>query len=859
MPDAKVVASPKGLLEENTGKTNEQGERVIDIVTVGLVFVQAQLTSWRSKKVLVDTHPHSETFVQLALEKIPDQPRMNDDAENGIDDNEEKVSKSEVRFIDATDVSSGGVSPVEVLNQLASDRTLTSLVRFFPMVTESALSPGGLSIAGGSPFANQLFVDGVRMTDPVDGRILVPINVDSIAELRLSSSGLDAEFGFLNGGRIDVTTFAGADEFHVDGSVWVSPAELALLDEADVTLQSRAEANLLVTGPIIRKKLWFLTSVSLKDVNADTPFNPESFSGIGQEPSARGVNLLGKLMYKPFSWQRFSLVINGDPQWASAILQDELVDESAERQRFSGGMASGLVSRTRLSDGMWWTTSLGYRANRKEFLPQSGSLDQPAHINAETGRITENDSLFSKDLRHRVEVNSSLSVRVPDLFGRHLFKAGAEAILHWNIYDENQTGGRTYIDRADGSPYLVSVLSGNQEKWTWGNQGSLFIQDRWQPFSSVTIRAGLRFDSARAYTDANVAGFEIFNFNTFSPRLGVAWDPFDDGTIVLRGGYFHYVDTGRLEFARSVGTEAVSDYYAYNDATGEYDVFVEQKTAGRSQVFSPGMEPPGVHELMLGGRFVAFSDAVFGTDLIYRRREKSFEDAGANLIWNENGSDVIGYTDGASAPVFELGTFEAAYSDYLAAVFTFQKRVDEDWSLMFNYTFSSLTGTSEGFPSSSLDNTRQAKYSLGPLVDDIRHNAQLHATYDFPLGVSVGISLLYLSGRPVAKRFYNSAFNDYTDLRAPRGTDPISLDDPNDDEDLRLPDQLTANVRLIWRLKKLTGQDLWLTVDVLNLFNQRAVIEVEERDLPSTAETRFMTPLRRAPPLRAQASLRFRF
>jgi len=842
---ATVTQSRHRMQRKAHLQTPASGTVAFDVLAPVTMRVQATLHSQTSSPIDVDVHPDRESVVRLVLGETP-----------VVTNDEDPPLRSSARVIDTTALAGGGVVALDARERLATFRTVQNLARLSPQVVDSSLSPGGLSIAGGSPFGNQVFLDGVRITDPVDGTFALPVNFDAISQLRLLSSGLDAEHGFVHGGRIDVSTVQGTDEFHVDGSVWYAPEELALVEGDADAVSSQASANLLVTGPIQPGKLWFHVSAHLQDRNAAMPFNPESFQGVGVEPSERTVHLLGKLMWRPTAWQRLSFYVSGDPQWAASILQDDLVDDAAERQQFSGGMASGLTSHTRLLDGLWWTTTIGYRANRLELFPQSGRTDIPAHVDTSTGRVTDNDLLHTDDLRHRLELDSSVTYRAPDFFGRHLVKFGVEAMAHWNLFQIQRTGGQTYYDGADGTPLTLHVAQNPGPQLVWGNQGAMFVQDRYQPFESFTVRAGLRLDSARAYTEDNL---ELFNFNSLSPRIGVAWDPFNDGTIVLRTGYFHYVDTGRLDAARQVGRGLVDNVYAYNPATSEYDVFVEQRTSGRPSTFMPGMQPPGIHELVIGGRFVAFDDAVFGADGIFRRRERSFEDAGSNLLWNADGTDVIAFSDGGSSPVFEFGTFDEAYADYLAAVFLFEKRVADDWSLMANYTFSALTGTSEGFASTALDNARQAPFAYGPLADDIRHNAQLHATYDFPLGVSVGMSLLYTSGRPISKLHYNAAFDDYTDLRAPRGIDPQDPNDPTDDVDLRLPDQMTANLRLRWSLQELTEQDILLTVDVFNLFHQRAILEVEQRDLPVTAETRFLEPLKIAPPLRAQVSLRYRF
>ena len=157
--------------------------------------------------------------------------------------------------------------------------------------------------------------------------------------------------------------------------------------------------------------------------------------------------------------------------------------------------------------------------------------------------------------------------------GRHSFRTGGELRLgrdgatlhHWErpgyffqsildfIDDEVFTEDRA-VDPATGLP---TVAYGKYLTNEWG----LFFQDNWKVRSNLTLNLGLRYDNfgnpkkdaipyngiilgagstrAEQVRNAKVGTIERLydtDWNNFAPRLGVTWDPSNEGRIVIRGG-----------------------------------------------------------------------------------------------------------------------------------------------------------------------------------------------------------------------------------------------------------------------------------------------------------------------------------
>jgi hypothetical protein len=792
-------------------------------------------------------------------------------------------------MVDTTRTSQGLSIRPEFTDRTVTSRDYQGVSFFVPGVVNGASAPGNPSIHGGTPFSNVYLLDGLNITDPVTQTFSTNFNFDAIGELQVLTGGLDAEYGSTLGGLLNIVTKSGGDKFEADGSVYWEPKELYLTDPGESIDSNRLIANLTVGGPIIKKKLWFLASGQYIDSTSQTPLEAPVFPGIDELP-ARRFNAfygLGKLTWSVLPWQKLSVLVQGDPTWITNEKQDPSAHPDAERQRFQGGVKIIGKSETTLSDNLLWQTMVGYGNNRIHIFPMSNDFTKPGHTNLQTGTATVNDTRLVDDNRYRLQLNSHLTYFLDDFFGDHEIKAGVEGTVAWYTTDDSVPGnaascteavpalrgkpvaGCVFTDnginrvgsRLDGpgDPFQITVFQDPLRKLVTSNLVSLFLQDTWRPFRSLTIRPGLRFDSSRGYNDELDGGEEIFNFNSLSPRVGVAWDPFGDGKTVVRGGYYMYHETGLLTIPDFVGRGQSSLTYQFDDVTGQYTRFVREQGGENAVIFKPGMTAPVMHEVIFGVQRELFDDTALAVDFTFRRRQNMFEDDESNVIWNERGNEAVGFVNGDPRFIFNVGTPAEAMGQYIGMDLIFQKRLSDNWQALATYTLARLEGTVENLVTYSFDNPRQREFEYGFLGDDIRHRARLTMSYDLPYGFQVGGTAIYQSGRPESKFFLNNFYGDFLDRRAARGFNPNNLDDPNDDTEIRLPDTFIVNTRLAWRLKELTTQDIWLIADVFNLLNTRPTTSIENRDLPPGSPTVFGQALSRGAPTNVSLALRYMF
>ena len=88
------------------------------------------------------------------------------------------------------------------------------------------LNPGTISINGQREFSNAFTVNGSDAEEDVNAGTAIIPNLDSVAEFRILTSNVDAEYGGHSGGQINVVTKSGTNAYHGDAFEFVRNTNL---------------------------------------------------------------------------------------------------------------------------------------------------------------------------------------------------------------------------------------------------------------------------------------------------------------------------------------------------------------------------------------------------------------------------------------------------------------------------------------------------------------------------------------------------------------------------------------------------------------------------------------------------------
>jgi hypothetical protein len=636
--------------------------------------------------------------------------------------------------IDIASSSVPSTYDAELIEDLPKARNFYDLIQLSPGMSNSDQKWDRTVAFGSNQQSNVWLVDGINQTAPESGSSWTRVNPEAIQEVQVLGIGAPAEFGNATGGVFNVVTKQGGNRFR--GSVnmyWQPPA----LTDTNVELENTpyptyarnkyVDGSGTLGGPIKRDRLWFFSAVQFQRDNAAQPgLNPDV------QPDQVLNYYLGKLSSRIGDNNFLNATFHTD-YWDWPYVTSPRTTPSASSGEQGHTYSWSADWRTILSDRTYVEARYGGFWGNDWADSWTGSTE-PAFIDytpPDGGPATYSGGVWWpwSYTNSNQTANVAMSHYADDfLAGDHDFRLGVE--YSRGKFDTRLAGGYDgtyyyhwggYYAKVEGDPYAKRGL----------NTGvSAFIDDTWSIGNDVTLNLGVRFDhnggefpdepllTRESFGDIPqwresgeyLPGFKVVDWNNISPRIGAAWAPFDDGSLVVRGFYGTFYDgnvAGNWSTPPPSGSPILQQWW-YNPASGLYEWPGWSYEAGNSG-FDPDLRAPRTDQVTFGIE-KSFADTFsVGAQYIYKYSKDLVGWELVGGVWDEvpftdpftgQGYTLLSmveqpiYRKGNSPGVVAPGGEDKYWQRYQGLVFTFRKRpgAGGNWGLYASYTYSKSEG-----------------------------------------------------------------------------------------------------------------------------------------------------------------------
>jgi hypothetical protein len=706
------------------------------------------------------------------------------------------------------------------------------LINVFRDVLETTPGTTASRRVRGAPVRGTLFTqDGFEIKEQFP-------SARSSAALEIQTAGYGADAPTASGGIVNLVTRSGSNRsvFEMTLAGDASFARLGLDRGEPSAGTKRLLINPTISGPIVQDRLWYHLNVETLFLQEPQPRDPllvlpETKPFFNVIPK-----VTGKVSWQVNSRNKIDVVFNGDWPYQRNNRRNPGISDEAQADRLAERYFTGVIWQSTLTDALLFRSQVGYGAFHEHIYPSNcrsqpdvcytiPNIRQRLPTALEFGNAPTHNR---NDLRYVQFINTLEYFLSTKTAGDHSFKLYDKVYLEEDARDVSQNGNLFYEYAGTiatntttfyaNDPRLEAPRFGNFASSVTVLKHQLTASDTWKINRHFTATPAASLVQASA---TNSAG--TFPFNNFAvvPAISAVWDIEGDGKTVLRTSGSVYADLDLTLVARhSLGTQ-VSQRCGWNPTTQQFDrdcVF----SGGATNTVSSDLKIPRTWEAQVGGARQVAPGIAVSLDGIYRLFTNQFEDFETNRIWNASGTAVTGYRNGNAETILDLRTPKEARREYVGATIAVTT-TGGPLTMNASYTLSRLYGTVlDGFQNYYGTIPPQDPYLYGPLADDHRHEIKLFGTYDFTQWLTAGFRYTYYSASPTNRLFYDPVLNSYTSYRSTPGVDPgPNLNDPADDRDLRLPDQMRLDLRLMGRLRPLIGRTLNVFVDVLNVLGLR--------------------------------------
>jgi hypothetical protein len=437
---------------------------------------------------------------------------------------------------------------VNISNKALTAVPVTTNRRFqdaWLVVPGVAINPATLELTGSE---RRTSMDGADVTDPYGGDIFsVNLNYDAVQEVEIKALGAEAADGSSMVGQfMNIVTKSGGNDLHGSAAFFMIPQSFNTSNVTGVAANQRKDyqPDTTLGGPIMRDKIWFFGSY--RRVQRDQTFNNApvpvlnrgnlwfvkvtsqltnnqrlqvsmQYDKVTQENAVvRGLVAPGRTIGSTSTGIGTNAsTTNGPPM--------QIVDPSAFGTLVKGGPLASFNYNWVMSSHRVFQFVGSFMFNKpNDYLPNGNAGLIPTKViqSNPTGNILGSLTTIAQeggfgaiDTSHRSMIYLSPSMTVvANRLGAHEFRGGADLYpniendtstqaspVEWYFRPPGTTGSQDVLFERDTLRSIDGSASSVANKAYERAYGAYF-QDRWKPTAKISIKAGVRIENNRIFT-----------------------------------------------------------------------------------------------------------------------------------------------------------------------------------------------------------------------------------------------------------------------------------------------------------------------------------------------------------------------
>lgn len=706
--------------------------------------------------------------------------------------------------------SSTIIAPEQITSLPTPNRDFEQLAFIAPGVQRERggfrfITGGPVIGAGGNASSATIFVNGVDLTDQVNGLARARFSQDAVREFRVITNRFDPEIGGSSGGALSIVTKSGTND--LTGSVNGFFRDAALRSQGALDLQknedfSRRQIGFTLGGPIVRNRTFFFASAEMINEDNITLFRPAG-AFANQRADV------------PFPFDQTLLFASIDTNFSAQSTGGiKGVFENYERENFRvGGVADPSYGQL-LERRNWNLTGEHNRAlganSTNEARVQYGSrrFFEPTNSDAVAEWFSSGNTLQTGGniLGDLLGEGSTWEIR--DTFHHHFATGRSSHDLKFGgsfqwveerfVLDTYATGLFLWANDTRTFPIAYAYGEGSSDVTTDTNIYGLFVEDSWRPTNRLTVSLGLRYDldtngNNEGFTHPLIAEARETDTDNWQPRFSFNYDLRGDGSNVIRGGAGKFIGrmllvpaltelqangvTGRRLFTRLNGLLFGLPALALDPNNPRTTGIVSKP---QINLLSPDYHAPESTQATLGYTMkLGGSRLFFDAEGVYVKGEEEIVIRDVN--WNGNAAPANARRPFAAYDQVNMYTNDG-HSEYRALVLSLNGNIRQRDLITASVTISDKKNISDdfspdfptGYPSDPHDIEAEYGYARG----HERYRIVLSGIFHGPWGLQFAPIYEYGSGQPWTRRLGYDANGDGKNSDRPAGVGRNEEDGP---------------------------------------------------------------------------------